>query len=136
MKTIAYCLFISCLMLSLGCKEDKIILNEDIEIQLGESASLENGTLELHFKEVLEDSRCPKDMMCIWGGRVWIKLAASNASGKSDLELITINSIDGDAKSTAEFGPYLIEIKKVKPDFPPQKLDSKKYKVTLNVRVL
>lgn len=38
-----------------------------IKIPLGESIHLENVSIK--FVEVLEDSRCPKNVTCVWAGR-------------------------------------------------------------------
>jgi hypothetical protein len=46
------------------------IPNTLIKVPLGESILLESYTIK--FVEVLEDSRCPKDVTCIWAGRAKI----------------------------------------------------------------
>jgi hypothetical protein len=38
-----------------------------IKIMLGETIQIENHSIT--FLEVLEDSRCPQNVSCIWGGR-------------------------------------------------------------------
>lgn len=41
-----------------------------IKIQLGESVVFDD--ISLKFKEVLEDSRCPENVNCIWAGEIKI----------------------------------------------------------------
>lgn len=36
-----------------------------------------SGDVILKFVEVLEDSRCPKDIVCVWAGRAKVKVAIS-----------------------------------------------------------
>jgi hypothetical protein len=43
-----------------------------VRIPLGETAQL--GDVSVKFNEVLEDSRCPKDVTCIWAGRARVQL--------------------------------------------------------------
>jgi len=42
---------------------------EEFSLKIGESASIRGEDLEITFLEVLEDSRCPKNVECIWAGR-------------------------------------------------------------------
>lgn len=39
-------------------------------MSIGQRALIAGENLEIRFKEVVEDSRCPRDVMCIWAGRV------------------------------------------------------------------
>ena len=50
-----------------------------IKIPLGESIHLENVSIK--FVEVLEDSRCPKNVTCVWAGRARV-LVEVTESGK------------------------------------------------------
>ncbi len=50
-----------------------------IKIPLGESIQLEN--VYIKFVEVLEDSRCPKNVTCVWAGRARV-LVEVTESGK------------------------------------------------------
>lgn len=53
---------------------DEYQLGEEFELKFGEQASLENGKLLITFKEVLEDSRCPEGVTCVWAGNAQIVL--------------------------------------------------------------
>ena len=52
--------------------------SREIVLEYGEDIRLEGSVLRLSFGEVLEDSRCPLDVTCVWegNGRVVIGLAA------------------------------------------------------------
>ncbi|MCZ6595281.1 MAG: hypothetical protein O6943_10275 [Bacteroidetes bacterium] len=57
-----------------------------IKIALGETVTA--GNVILKFVEVLEDSRCPKDVVCIWEGRAKVKVVISGESiSLKELEL-------------------------------------------------
>lgn len=41
--------------------------------------------------EVVEDSRCPKEVACIWAGTVKVKVRVVNKSGQSESGILTLN---------------------------------------------
>ena len=50
--------------------EVKARLGEEFSLSIGQSALITGENLEIRFEEVVEDSRCPKNVNCIWAGRV------------------------------------------------------------------
>jgi hypothetical protein len=46
----------------------------DVQMHVGETATLEGGALQLSMVQVSEDSRCPMDVMCVWMGRAVVGL--------------------------------------------------------------
>jgi hypothetical protein len=46
----------------------------DIQLQAGQTATLEGGALQVTFVDVIEDSRCPMDVMCVWMGQAVVSL--------------------------------------------------------------
>jgi hypothetical protein len=65
----------------------QVNLNEEFSLSLGQCASLTGENLELKFREVTEDSRCPKDVTCVWAGRVTCEVELRRAGS---LSLITL----------------------------------------------
>jgi hypothetical protein len=57
-------------------------------IGVGQTLRL-NGGLELGFDEVLEDSRCPADAVCVWAGRARLKAWLSVNGARREIELQT-----------------------------------------------
>ena len=60
-------------MLSLttaACGENTVSLGQEFILQVGETANIKGEKLQVKFLEVLEDSRCPKGVTCVWEGRV------------------------------------------------------------------
>ena len=45
-------------------------LGQQFSLSIGQSASISGEDLQIKFLEVIEDSRCPKDVVCVWAGRV------------------------------------------------------------------
>ena len=60
------------------------------KLQFGKSYQLEE--LELKFVEVLQDSRCPKNVNCVWAGEVVVLVDIFENGNKSDQKKLTISS--------------------------------------------
>lgn len=48
----------------------RVNLDREFTLAIGESAGIEDQNMEITFLQVLEDSRCPRNVTCIWAGRV------------------------------------------------------------------
>lgn len=59
-----------------------------VVLAAGESADLGSGR-SLKFLRVENDSRCPKDVQCVWAGEVTLAFAVSSAEGSSNFQLST-----------------------------------------------
>lgn len=46
----------------------------EVVLKPGETASDASGSITVTFVEVLEDSRCPADAVCVWAGQVKVLL--------------------------------------------------------------
>ena len=53
-----------------SCNEVKARLGEEFSLRIGQTASITKENLEIRFAEVVEDSRCPRNVICVWAGRV------------------------------------------------------------------
>ena len=58
-----------------------------IKIPLGETVSM--GDLYINFSEVIEDSRCPIGVTCIWAGRAKVKIEVSDDGMTVDHQILT-----------------------------------------------
>ena len=83
-----------------------------VEVQHGEEATHEN--LSITFLGVLDDSRCPIDVECVWAGNARIALALrSLPDGMA--ERVELNTHDSFPRSV-EFEGYNITLADLKPD--------------------
>jgi hypothetical protein len=57
-----------------------------VVLAAGESADLGSGR-QLKFLRVQNDSRCPKDVQCVWAGEVTLAFELSTSEGSSNFEL-------------------------------------------------
>ena len=71
-----------------GCSgEVKARLGEEFTLHIGESIRITEEDLRIKFVKVSEDSRCPKDVNCIWEGRVTTIIEILMDSSSQQLEL-------------------------------------------------
>ena len=77
---------------ALGCARNQpqdIAAGVEFELALGGTARLGGGDLQIAFSEVVEDSRCPIDAVCIQAGRATVRLTVDHAGRRHELELST-----------------------------------------------
>lgn len=75
MHKIITALFISLSAIAYGQDTPVEVPRIAIKAPLGEAIKIDNVSIKL--LEVLEDSRCPSDVTCIWAGQAKVKVAVS-----------------------------------------------------------
>lgn len=105
-----------------------VVPGEEFSLSVTETAALpEQGLLE--FASVLSDSRCPRDVQCVWAGDAVIGLRASEANGSSSLTLHT------NGAGTARFGKWEVELVELRPvPREGESLRQADYEVVLRLR--
>lgn len=63
------------------------------KIKFNKTIDLDNSGIKIEFLDVLEDSRCPEDVICVWSGNanILIKFADSTFSFNSTLSPQSFN---------------------------------------------
>jgi len=64
-----------------GCTKKKVGLHVPFELKINQSAvvSANGSSINVKFIQLVEESRCPPNVECIWAGRVAIKLKINNS---------------------------------------------------------
>lgn len=71
-------------------KVERAQLGREFTFKVGEQAVIKEARLKISFSAVVEDSRCPKGVDCIWAGNGKITLKVSAGGQKaSSIELST-----------------------------------------------
>lgn len=78
----------------------------DIRIELGRTATVEAGALEVTFSEVTTDSRCPKGEACVWEGDAVVRVALKSAADAGTVELHTASRLS----QAAAFAGWFVEL--------------------------
>ena len=83
--------------------------SDDIQVQINKAVTL-NG-LKIEFVELVEDSRCPADVQCVWAGNAKIKIRVTKNRKSQVLELEMI-----DKGMKPNFGNYQLKLKALTPE--------------------
>ena len=92
--------------------------------------SVPSTDLELRVIEIVSDSRCPRDVTCVWAGEVRLRLSVRSGNTPAhEHEVIAGDSVTVDA--------YLITIEKIDPEaVENQKIAPRDYRVTIRVEAV
>lgn len=105
-------------------------LGSPFRVGVGQSVRVESADFELGFDEVLEDSRCPADAICVWPGTARLK-AWLRAKGepRREIELKTF------PRAPLPIDGYTVEVQALEP-FPYSnvRIDPRGYVATLIVK--
>lgn len=80
-------LFVGLTLLLSSCDKEVFELNEDVSIGYKSSILVEtanSGQINIKYNELVSESRCPPDAVCVWAGYVKVKLKLDN---EQDVEL-------------------------------------------------
>ena len=103
-------------------------LDSVFEVQFQQHAKFQEENLNMKFLNVLEDSRCPTDVTCVWQGRTSLSFSVSQLI-KTEVILDTLEK-----NNVAVFGKYQIELIDVNP-YPNSSIPTKNDDYTALLRV-
>lgn len=107
-----------------------IRLGQEFELKINQEAMVEGEGLAVAFESVLEDSRCPEGVDCIWSGNAKIKVR----SGKQKQTLATIELNTNVGPKISSYLNYEISLVALKPRPKADKpVQPNEYKATLIV---
>jgi hypothetical protein len=88
-KALIFLLMIIAGLVIAGCGSGSgtVAPGEEFSLKIGESAAIRGEDLEVTFLEVVEDSRCPKNVQCIWAGRAVSLVKIKTGGSEENLEL-------------------------------------------------
>ena len=84
------CILFLCTVLSAmsGCNKDEYNIGEEFSLRIGETAGIKGEQLQIRFLEVSEDSRCPRNVTCVWEGRAVAVIEVLKGNTSQKIELI------------------------------------------------
>lgn len=78
----------------------------EVQIPLGETATLDG--LTIRFDEVIEDSRCPEDVACVWGG--WGRVGLT-IDGQADTLFVYLpETVDKDSVRIGDVTVFAVDL--------------------------
>lgn len=63
---------------------------ESVSLYMGQQKTVDSGRITISFLSVVDDSRCPVNVQCVWAGNAKIKIAV--AQGRSQSQTFELNS--------------------------------------------
>ena len=98
-----------------------------VVLEPGVAVSVKGTDLELRLIEIVSDSRCPRDVTCVWAGEVQVRFSTHRGNGPTLVHEVI-------AGNTIPIGAYLIGVDKVEPEpVENQKILPRDYRVTVRV---
>ncbi len=89
--------------------------SDKFSIRCGRQKVSAKSGLTVKFVSVMDDSRCPEGVNCVWAGNAKIKVKISDARGTKEVEMNTTVGPQGD-----QYGGYAVRLVSLKP-LPNQK---------------
>ena len=103
---------------------------ETFSLRNGAQRTVVRGELTIKFVTVMEDSRCPVDVNCIWAGNAKIQVKVTDRRGHTKMmELNTNGEPKGD-----QFGPYAISLVNLTPKPTQRKHTPSRYNARLSIQ--
>jgi len=84
---------------------------ESVTVNVGDSGTLAKSKLVIKFVKVIEDSRCPADVNCIWAGNAKIEVEITKGSKSKTFVLNTTGN-----ETAANFANYSVTFTDLKPE--------------------
>ena len=103
----------------------------DFTLAVGQQVTVQPDNVEIRFREVQSDSRCPTNVMCFWQGEAGVQLRLTNAIHQTEQVGI---SVEGHGSGTAEAMGYRITAVRLDP-YPQDTggIPQFAYRVTLHI---
>jgi hypothetical protein len=102
---------------------------EAFRLEIGQSAALEEGSLEIRFEGVPSDSRCRKGEACVWAGDAVVRLSMRNAGRSETIELHASSR----GPAAVGFDDWLVELLALEPPRMAAAEQAPAYVATLRV---
>ncbi len=104
-------------------KNKNVKLNREFALAAKEKAAIKTDKLTIEFVSVLEDSRCPVGVDCVWAGNAKVQIKISK--GKAAAQIFELNT--GLEPKIITFQGYRIELVSLNP-VPKANADTSKIK--------
>lgn len=81
-------------------------VGERFTLGVGESVPIADTGIQLTYTELVDDSRCPPEVTCVWEGDAVVAVSLAGRSGQATAELHTYDQRQGGV----EYGDYRVEL--------------------------
>lgn len=102
-------------------------LDQDIQLAPGDRAVFAEQKLDVEFVRVVEDSRCPTDVTCVWAGEVKVQLSTRIDAAKA----VPHEIVAGQQATVGEFRVIVVQVQPEK--VSTREISPEEYRMTLKV---
>lgn len=92
--------------------------SRELILGVGETTALADGS-RLTYLQLVNDSRCPPDVQCVWAGDAEILLRWQPASGRAQEASLHTSPLQG-RQTAASFGPHRIHLEVLERGIAPK----------------
>jgi hypothetical protein len=118
-------------------KKIEIQIDQPFRLQITQQASLldSDANLSIQFLRLLEDSRCPRNVTCVWEGQARVQIQIQTDTDATQTIELSSNPNLTDSKTAYETSGYRIEFLKLEPYpiSPDQRIKQHEYLLSLKV---
>ena len=108
----------------------KVLIDKEFSLGIGQTASIEGEKLVIKFKAILEDSRCPVNVVCVWAGNGKVEFEVLDIDGQN--KTVILNT-EEEQRATTLKGHKLTLISLNPPRIDGVSISPGDYSVTLRV---
>lgn len=102
--------------------------SDDVKVQVNKQVTTKGLTIE--FVELVEDSRCPEDVQCVWAGNAKIKVRVTKGDKSELVQLEMVNEGTG-----PNFGDHRLTLKDLDPKLRSNvRINRNAYVATIEVK--
>jgi len=107
-------------------------IGREFKLQVGKQVTVKGSKLKIKFVGVDNDSRCPSDVTCVWGGNAAVRFQLSTGSRSKTVTLNTSKASSFISEVT--FQGYRVQLTELSP-YPrsDRKIEKRDYVTTLLV---
>jgi hypothetical protein len=149
LENILFFAFLAIIVAVASCEEETSLMRVDANhkvkpdyntpftLGVGQKAFFRNSELILQVEDVIEDSRCPLGITCVWQGQVRVITAVTTPNQENNaLELIYQEGATAEINSRT-FDGFVIELTKVLPaPKEGETIEKSDYRITMKVTKL
>jgi len=103
---ILFCFLAACQATPQAGRE--VAIGEEFTLKPGESIVIKDETIKITFMELIEDSRCPTGVQCVWAGQARVALLVEKGSDTARFDIST--SEDNNKKNFQKYEIILLRV--------------------------
>jgi hypothetical protein len=105
---------------SIASTDQTVVLGQSFRLARGKTAEVQGRGVRVRFEEVLDDSRCPARVQCVWAGDASIVLRLAQAGRETSVDTLRLTR----EPHAVTYRGYIVRLEGLEParqqDAPPR----------------